>query len=189
MSALAAQGTAADVRPALEALARDLELLRDSVRFELVAVDEELTRIRAALQMVSGALGEGDATGPLSADEEPRWVIRAADPDPGVRFSALVRLGRKRTDRSVRASRDRLSDVDAMVVWQAIRNLSVFRERSAAPEIAQGLDHDKAIVREIAFEALLRLGAPTDIEFESVAPPAERVDAVRRLREWADGLR
>jgi HEAT repeat protein len=113
-------------------------------------------------------------------------VVLSSDPEPGVRFSALVRLGRARTDRSVQASLARLDDPASEVVWQALRNLGGFRDRGTAPAIARMLDHPAAVVRGAALQALLRIGAPTDSGYDPAGPPGERAPAAERLRAWAD---
>lgn len=176
----------AGARAALHDLASDVELLRDSVRMELMVVDAELERLADVIDDVAGGLGGPDPAGPLTPEAEPRWVVLAGDPEPGVRFSALVRLGRSRTDRSVQASLSRLDDDAPQVVWQALRNLGAFRSREAAPRVARLLGHESPIVRSAAHETLLRLGAPDDTGYDPVADPGDRAAAAARLRAWAE---
>jgi HEAT repeat protein len=149
-------------------------------------VDAELRRLTTLIDGVAGGPGGPDPTGPLPEEDEPRFVVRAADADPGVRFSALVRLGRRRSDRSVQVSLARLDDPDDSVVWIAVHNLGGFRERDAAPEIAALLDHPAALVRQKAHDTLVRLGAPADTGFEALDSPEVRELAAARLRSWAD---
>jgi hypothetical protein len=176
----------AGAREAIGDVASDLLLLRDSLRLELMVVDAELVRLAEIIDEVAGGIGGPDPSGPLSEEEEPRWVVLAGDPEPGVRFSALVRLGRARTDRSVQASVARLDDDAPEVVWQALRNLGSFRERATAPRIARLLGHDAAVVRGAALEALLRMGAPADTGYDPVGSEDTRTAAAARLRSWAN---
>ena len=173
-------------RAAIRDVGADLHLLRDSLRMELLVVDAELERLAEIIDDVAGGVGGADPSGPLSEEEEPRWVVLSADHEPGVRFSALVRLGRTRTDRSVQASLARLEDVDPSVVWQALRNLASFRERAAAAVVVPLLEHDSAAVRGAALDALLRLGAPADSGYDPVGPIQERNAAAAVLQRWAD---
>ncbi len=190
LDALEQRGTGTPVDPgarrAVQDIAADLVLLRDSLRLELMAVDSELQRLTEIIDEVAGGMDGPDPSGPLTPEEEPRWVVLSADPEPGVRFSALVRLGRARTERSVQASLARLRDPAAEVVWQAACNLGAFRERGAAPQIARLLSHPAAVVRAAAYAALLRLGAPPDTGYAAVAPEADRATAAERLRAWAE---
>ena len=175
----------AAVRAALEAAVEDLHVLRDSVRYELSAVDDELGRLADQIEDVAGSSEGLDPTAPLHDAEEPRHVVLSADPDPGVRFSALVRLGRRRTDRSLQASIARLEDPSERVVWAALRNLGAFREPSTAPDVAALLAHERAVVRTAAFDALRTMGAPRDIGYDPVLPAEEREPAEAQLRAWA----
>jgi len=176
----------AEARAASRALAVDMAKLRDALELELETVDAELRRLGSIFDEFAGDRGGPDPTDPLSEEDEPRYVVRSSDPDVGVRFSALVRLGRRRSDRSVQASLARLGDPDAIVIWIAVHNLGGFGERGAAPEIAQLLSHASALVRQESHAALLRLGAPADTGFDPLAPSEIREIAAATLRSWAD---
>lgn len=178
-------GGEAATAKSVEVIARDLRSLRDALRFELRAVDEELRRVSEAVSEVAGS-DTGQNGGPLTPEQEPRWVVRSVDADPGVRFSALVRLGRRRTDRSVRASRERLHDDAPIVVWQALRNLGAFEERAAARDVARLLEHEQPVIRSAAAVTLVRLGAPADTGYDPIADPAERQGPAQVLRDWAN---
>jgi HEAT repeat protein len=175
-----------DARAGVETVAAQLVSLRDALRLELVAVDAELHRLTTIVDVLAGGQAAVDPAGPLPEEDEPRFVVRSGDPDPGVRFSALVRLGRRRSDRSVQASLARLDDEDDKVVWIALGNLGAFREREAAGEIVLLLDHPSALVRQKAHATLVRLGAPADTGFDALDPPEVRELAAAVLRAWAD---
>ena len=176
----------AEARAAARVIAADLAHLQAAVRLELLSVDAELQRLTTIIDEVAGGLGGPDPAGPLPEEDEPRFVVLSADPDPGVRFSALVRLGRRRSDRSVQASLARLDDRDATVVWIALHNLGGFRERAAVVRVVGLLAHSAALVRQKSYDTLVSLGAPSDTGFDALAPDAERVAATQRLRAWAD---
>lgn len=174
---------------ALGGVLDDLGRLRDAVRGDLAAADARLAAVERRLAEVIDVLpaARSDTGAPPTDEQEAVWVNLARDPEPLRRFSAIERLGLRRTDRSVRASTDALDDSDAHVVWQALRNLGAFGERSAAGDVVRLLDHPEAVVRHAAWEALVRMGAP-ESGFEAVAPPEERAAAVRDLRKWAEDL-
>jgi len=176
----------ATARASVAAVAEDLGPLRDALRNELMVIDDELARLGEIVEDVAGGVGGADPAGPLSPEDEPRWVVLSADPEPGVRFSALVRLGRARTDRSVQASIARLDDPEDEVVWQALRNLGQFRERAAAAQVAALLTHGSPVVRAAAYDALLRMGAPGDSGYDPVGAADERERAAEKLRAWAE---
>ncbi len=175
-----------EARAALERLAHDLAALREGVRLDLSAADAELARLGAVVEEISGGMGGPDPSAPLTEADEPRWVVRAADPDPGVRFSALVRLGRARTERSVQASLVALDDAQDLVAWQAVRNLGSFRERGAARVVARLLGHASPLLRLAAYEALVQMGAPADTGFDPLGDAASRARAAAALAAWAD---
>ena len=81
--------------------------------------------------------------------------------------------GRRRSDRSVRASRERLQDEEPIVAWQALRNLGAFEERAAARDVARLLDHEATVVRAAAAAALVRMGAPDDTGYDPIAARCE----------------
>ena len=172
---------------AVAALPEDLRALRESVSRELAAVDAHLRLLHRRVD----ALGDSEpviaygAAAPLTPEEEGHWAAMSRDEDPGIRFSALSRLGQARTDRSVKVSLDALDDDDAQVVWQALRNLGRFGERDTAPRIAALLDHAQAVVRAAAKDALERMGAPRDAGYDPAAPETERRAGAEKLRRWA----
>lgn len=170
----------------VRAMVEDLKALRDAMRGELSVVDARLTELRRrADEIAAGSASPGAAhEGPPTPEDEDRWATQARDADPGVRFSALSRLGKARTERSVQVSVERLEDDDAKVVWLAVRNLGQFRDRDAAPRIAELLDHAEAVVRAAACDALVRMGAPADTGFDSADAPQMRKPAADRLKRW-----
>jgi len=178
------QATADEIR----ALADDLKRLRDDVHGELLVVDARLSDLRRRMEETGAASGApaGGREVPPSQEEEDRWVTRSRDSDAGVRFSAVQRLGRVRTDRAVQVAIERLGDEDASVVWQAVRNLGQFRERDAAAQIASLLDHAEKVLRAAAYEALVAMGAPKDTGFEATAPAEKRRAAADVLKKWAE---
>ncbi len=173
-------------RQALTHLSADLRLVRDAVRMEIRTLDEELRRLAEAVAEVADAGGGSDPAGPLGEDEEPRWVVLASDPDPGVRFSALVRLGRRRSDRSVGVSVARLRDPAESVIWAALRNLGAFHERGAAAAVADLLAHETPLLRLTAHETLLQIGLPSDLAFDPLGDADTRAAQAIAIRAWAD---
>jgi len=187
LTGAAQSGSAEELRQAIEQTNDSLRALRDAVRFELAAVDVHVHRMREALDVPAtepAAIG-----GPLDERDESRWVVLASDPDPGVRFSSLALLGRRKSDRSVAASRAALGDEEPMVTWQALRNVAAFGDRQAAPDVAALLVHDQAVVRAAAHDALVRVGAPADTAYDPVGTESANADAVARLSEWARSAR
>jgi HEAT repeat protein len=174
----------ADVRT----VADDLKRLRDDLHGELVVVDARLADLRRRIDEAGAAPAAATAVRDAapSPEDEDRWITRARDSDPGVRFSALSRLGRVRTDRAVQVSVERLADDDVEVVWQAVRNLGQFRERDAAAQVAALLDHAEAVVRAAAHDALVAMGAPKDVGFDATAPAEKRKPAADKLKHWAE---
>ena len=176
------QATAAEIR----AVADDLRRLRDDLRGELLVVDARLADLRRRMDEAGAAPATPGRDAPPSQDDEDRWVTRTRDSDAGVRFSALSRLGRVRTERAVQVAIERLGDDDVEVVWQAVRNLGQFRERDAAAQVAPLLDHAEAVVRAAAHEALVAMGAPKDTGFDATASAEKRRAAAEKLKKWAE---
>jgi hypothetical protein len=183
-----------DATDALTALGTDVNLLRDDVRAQLLLVDETLRLHAERLdQLVEDALRPGGRTvvldRELTDEERERWAALLAKDttDIGGRFSALVVLGRHRSDRGVQAALQRVLDPDEhpRVLWQALRNLGKFKERATAVAVARLLDHEELVVRSAANWALLAMGAP-DEGFDPVAAAEERAGPAAALREWAE---
>lgn len=172
----------------MRVLAEDVRALRDAVRGELQHVEARLADLRRRVDDAGAGPGDSGsaAQGPPSQEDEDRWTTLARDSDAGVRFSALSRLGRARTERSVQVSIDRLGDDDAEVAWQAIRNLGQFRERDAASQVAAFLDHEDVVLRAAAHDALVLMGAPRDTGFDATDSAAKRKAAAEALRHWAE---
>ena len=170
----------------LRAIAEDLAGLRDAVRGELRVVDARLNDLRRRIDELA-APGTAPVGGQLTPDEEGRWATFSKSTDAGTRFSALVRLANSNTERSIAVAVERLSvDTDIEVVWQAIRNLGQFKAKDEASHVAPFLEHQDAVLRAAAYEALRRMGAPTDIHFEATESPEKRKPAAEQLRRWAD---
>jgi hypothetical protein len=182
----------AEVAQALEALSQDLRTLRAAYEDELSVVDARLEQLGRRLEELSVAagllrVGTGAAL-PASDEEEGMWVNLARDADPNRRFSALVKLGRRKTDRSVAVSLEALNDAEPTVVRQAARNLGQFRELSAAARLAWLLGNPDVGVRQAAYDALRDLGAP-DSGYVPTAPAEDRADPAAHLRAWASEVR
>jgi hypothetical protein len=174
------------VAESLAALAEDLRALRDALRRDLGSVESRLIELERRVADAEALLPvrRADERAPPTEEEEAVWVNLAQDPDPLRRFSALARLGRTRTDRSVRASVEALADGDERVLWQALRNLGGFSERAAARDAAALLDHPLTVVRAASSDALRRMGAP-DSGFDATASPEKRRAPSQALRSWA----
>ncbi len=184
-----AAGSAADreeARAAFAALAADVKALGASLQEDLRTADARLAAVEGRvrdLEAISGA-SSASASGPLSEEEEALWATDARSPDAMRRFSALVKLGRTRSDRSVACAMNALSDEDERVAWQALRNLGSFKERAAAREVAALLDHPTSVLRLAASQALARMGADVAV-FDAAASPAKRREAAEALQRWA----
>jgi HEAT repeat protein len=177
--------TAAGGDDGARALAQDIRALHEWAEKELRSVDEQFADLRRRIDDMNAPPAVSPDT-PPTTEEEDRWTTLARDADGGVRFSALQRLGRFRTDRSVHVSIERLSDEDPKVVWQALRNLGRFREAAAASEVAGLLEHAESVVRAAAYAALLDMGAPKDTGFDASATGDKRKAAAAALRAWAE---
>lgn len=189
MAAIEATGTESPhAIEEIRAVAQDLKSIRDALVGELRVLDARIGDLRRRL----GDAGSQSGPATVSPDTPPtqedvdRWATLARDADAGIRFSALSRLGRFRTERSVQLSVERLSDDDVEVVWQAVRNLGRFRERDAAAQIAPLLHHGEAVIRDAAHQALMAMGAPKDTEFTATASPEKRKAAADALKRWAE---
>lgn len=188
---LAALKSADASRPAgadaeqLRAVAADLRALREWMEKELKTADEQFADVRRRIDELN-APPAASSDAPPTPEEEDRWTTLARDADGGVRFSALQRLGRFRTDRSVHVSVERLSDEDPKVAWQALRNLGRFREVAVAAEVSALLDHAESVVRAAAYGALLEMGAPKDTGFDASAPADKRKAGAAALKTWAE---
>lgn len=175
-----------EARAAFAALAADVTTLGATLQDDLRTADARLAAIEGRvrdLEAISGATS-ASASGPLSEEEEALWVTDARSPDPMRRFSALVKLGRTRSDRSVSCAVNALSDEDERVAWQALRNLGAFKERGAAREVAALLDHPTSVLRLAASQALARMGAEV-AAFDAAASPAKRRETAEALQRWA----
>jgi HEAT repeat protein len=170
---------------AIRALAQDLRALREWTETEFKAADEQFADLRRRIDDAN-APPAVSPDAPPSPEEEDRWITLARDADGGVRFSALQRLGRFRTDRSAHVSVERLTDEDPKVAWQALRNLGRFREVAAAAEVSVLLDHAESVVRAAAYAALLDMGAPKDTAFDASLPADKRKAAAAALKAWAE---
>jgi HEAT repeat protein len=173
----------------LKALLEDSKALRESVARELAAVDARLADLRRRIDEATSAQ-DPDRKGPLTPEDEDRWVTATRDVNAGVRYSALYRLGQKRTDRAVQVAVERLTDEDEEVARQAVKNLGAFKERDAAARVAPLLDHAKASVRAAVRDALVQMGAPAESAFDPVPSPEKRDAAQKaaaaKLRAWAE---
>lgn len=169
----------------VRAVAQDVRALREWIEAELKAADVQFADLRRRIDDANAPPVVSPDT-PPTTEEEDRWTTLARDADGGVRFSALQRLGRVRTERSVHVSIECLADEDAKVVWQALRNLGRFREVAAASEVAALLDHAESVVRAAAYGALLDMAAPKDSGFDPSAPADKRKAAAAALRAWAE---
>jgi len=174
------------VAEALAALAEDLRTLGESVRGDLEAAELRIATLERRLDEAASLLPPPGAAGSAAAaeDEEAVWLNLAHDADPLRRFSALERLGRARSDRSVRVSIEALRDPSRLVVWQALRNLGNFAERPAARDVAELLDHAEVDVRNAAWESLVRMGAP-ESGFRASEKAEMRREPAARLKAWA----
>src|SRR6185436_12201702 len=111
----------------------------DTLHGELQVVEARLSDLRRRLDDVgSGAAlaGRQREGQPPTPEEEEHWVQLSHDLDPGARFSALSRLGKTKSERSVQVSVEHLTDESVEVVWQAIRNLGQFKAKETASLIA-----------------------------------------------------
>jgi HEAT repeat protein len=178
-----ASATGAD--ETVRALAQDVRALRESVERELHTADEQFADLRRRIDDANAPPASA-SDAPPTPEEEDRWMTMARDADGGVRFSALQRLGRFRTDRSAHVSVERLTDEDPKVAWQALRNLGRFREVAAAAEVSALLEHAESVVRAAAYAALLDMGAPKDTGFDASLPADKRKAAAAALKAWAE---
>jgi hypothetical protein len=190
-SARAEGGTgSAELAAAVRGLGEDVAKLRDAVARDLRQADLRIGELeRRVDQLAALAALAPPPPGPRTPTEEDEaaWLNLARDADPLRRFSALAMLGRVGTDRSVRASTEALHDSSEIVVWQAVRNLGAYGDRSAARDLAALLRHEAVAVRHAAHEALVKLGAP-DAHYVASDPPDTRRAATETIERWAADL-
>lgn len=162
--------------------------LLDDVARRLSDFEERLQAQETLLE--STALRQSD-----TADSQPEessaesaelktWLDALGDDDAGVRFSAVVELGRLRSLRAVPPLGEALvSDPDPYVREQAARTLAVFRERGAGRWLVQALE-DPAETVALEAAATLQKLARKNFGFTEKASKSERKAALSKWEEW-----
>lgn len=199
---------ARDARVTAEAAARDAAVLKGELaaaRGRLRSMEERvetLTQLSASLgRGVESARAEtrrlaeileslpppatagADATpaagddAPLTAEEEADLADRFDDLNPGVRLSVVVGLRRGSGDRARDVARRALDDVRPDIRREGARLCALLSVDAAVPALVDRLSDGSPLVREAAIDALRTLEG-TDLEFDPVAPEADREKAV-----------
>lgn len=130
------------------------------------------------------APGDADAEEPAAAPavDVETWLPFAADPDAGVRLSALVALEPSRDPRVLLAAQAALIDSDAVVRAQAARMLADRDDQESVPALIDLLLDRNARVRVVAHRALETLTG-LELSFDSADSEDTRKGAVKAIRE------
>ncbi len=110
------------------------------------------------------------------------WLLLAADPDAGVRLSALVALEPAHDPRVLAAARSALGDGDAVVRAQGARMVADRGDEESVPDLIELLADRNSRVRVVAQRALETLTG-LDLDFDTTDSEDAREGAVQAIRE------
>jgi hypothetical protein len=178
-----------------EAARRDSELGAAVVdnQEKLLALAGEVRDIRVYL----AAAAEQEPTPPVQATEPEAgppesskppavdldtWLPLAADPDSGVRLSALVALEPSRDPRVLAAARSALRDGDAVVRAQGAKMVADRDDAESVPALIDLLLDPNSRVRVVAHRSLQSITG-LRLEFDGTDSSEIRAGAVRAIRE------
>jgi hypothetical protein len=160
-------------------LAAEVREIREFLAAAAVAADEP-----PEVPEPTPGQGAADPDEPESAPavDVETWIPFAADPDAGVRLSALVALEPSRDPRVLLAARAALADSDAVVRAQAARMLADRDDQESVPALIDLLLDRNARVRVVAHRALETLTG-LELSFDSADSEDTRKGAVQAIRE------
>ncbi|MCU0727508.1 MAG: HEAT repeat domain-containing protein [Planctomycetes bacterium] len=130
---------------------------------------------------------EAPAIAPAPAVDPEPWLDLLADPDPGVRLSALVALAPVEDPRVATEAIRLLADSDAVVRGEAAKLVGDRREAAGIPGLLLLLSDGSARVRARAHRALEAISGRDLAGYDPVAPEAEREAAAAALRAALGG--
>lgn len=188
--------------PSLDSLSHTLGELRAAVGAQGVRIEsqaEAIDRLRDDLShrgerdpVVAGPVvtptDDGgavpDTTTPDPSERETNALIaKLSDADSGVRYDAVVRLGRYRGDKVSAALEQRLEDDENYIRVAAIQSLKKMGAVRAVPKLIEALRDDDHFVMVAAAGALVGITSH-EIAFRSDAPQKERERAAKAWEAW-----
>lgn len=152
----------------------------DSFTQEIRAVKEAAARISAeGMRPPSGSLPQVGI--PIPGWEE--ILKRLKDPDPGVRWNAVIDLGQTGDPRAIPHLVPLLKDEDVFVRNNAALTLGDLDAKGAIGELIEALGDSEQVVRDSAYTVLKRLTKQT-IKFDPFGKKEEREKGIAGWRDW-----
>jgi len=175
---------------------REMSAVIADCQAKMVDLATEVREIReflaaAAAEQAEPVNGMDYSGPPLAPVPEPEaapavdletWLPFAADPDAGVRLSALVALEPSRDPRVLTAARQALDDSDAIVRAQAAKMLADRDDQESVPALIDLLQDRNSRVRVVAHRALETLTG-LELNFDGADSDAVRKGAVQAIRD------
>jgi HEAT repeat protein len=162
---------------------------------KLTALAGEIREIRVFLAEAAKPPAASPPTNPEVAPAEPEaapevdlatWLPLAADPDSGVRLSALVALEPSRDPRVLTAARQALSDGDAVVRAQAAKMVADRGDQESVATLIDLLMDRNSRVRAVAHRSLETLTG-LELDFDTTDAEDTRRGAVEAIRKLLGG--
>lgn len=163
----------------LSAIKADLEGFLEEIR----TVKEAAAKNAAAIQQANTAAGPAGPGVPTL----PGWddiLKRLKDPDPGVRWNAVIDLGQTGDPRAVPHLLPLLKDEDVFVRNNTALTLGELDAKSAVGELIETLTDSEQVVRDSAYTVLKRI-TKQSLKFDPFSTRKEdREKGVNAWRDW-----
>lgn len=159
-----------------------------SIKSDLEGYLQELRSVKEAAAKAMNAIPAPATANPGAgaAVPVPGWddiVKRLKDPDPGVRWSAILDLGQTGDPRAVPHLIPLLKDADNFVRKNAADTLGELDSKSAVGDLIEALNDTEHYVREAAYNALKKVTKQT-IKFDPFSKNKDERD--RGIAAWRD---
>jgi hypothetical protein len=179
-----------ELRKEMRGIARSVETVAGRLDDLAAAIRAVKSRVAAAEAGPAAPAPDAASGGAPPAKAAPgldlaSWLPLLDDDDPGVRFSALVKLEGSRDERVEKRTREMLEDADPDIRVQAARMVGARHDLRAVPALTKLLEDDNLQVRSVAYDALRGIAGP--IEGYDPMDPAEARAAA--LKPWLESHR
>lgn len=162
-----------------------------SIKSDLEGYLQELRSVKEAAMKASAAavqpaIAIGPGAQPATAVPVPGWediLKRLKDPDPGVRWTAILDLVQTGDPRAVPHLLPLLKDTDHFVRKNAADSLGELDAKAAVGELIEALNDSEHYVRESVYTSLKKI-TKQNIKFDPYAKTKEERD--RGIAAWRD---